>query len=128
MKTITFVGDKPSKKNKSDNVPFVGTQSYKRLLTWIWHMNIDITRVKLMNRSRPTPIFLAYQMTGEDFFKNEVDKSLYVALGNKAANFLNKYSIEHFKLPHPSGRNLKLNDAKWLDNELKKCEDWVNDV
>jgi len=42
---IIFVGDKPSAKNLDPEIPFVGTQSYKKLLEWIWEMDINISDV-----------------------------------------------------------------------------------
>jgi len=122
---IVFVGDKPSSKNISPYIPFVGTQSYKRLLEWIWEMDIDISRVKLCNKD-----FI--DGTYEDF---------YIALGNEAEKAIKdtvfcvwnwKKGVEmeikpyYFKLPHPSGLNRKINDKKFIKQELTKCKEWLN--
>ena len=106
---IAFVGDTPSAKNVDPNVPFVGTQSYKRLLEWIWMMDVDISEVSLFNRGDLIP------------FR---DTTKVVALGNNASEWLGR--VPHFKLPHPSGRNRKLNDEKYVRKVLQQCKKWLN--
>ena len=54
-------------------------------------------------------------------------KHLFVALGNNASERLSDMDIEHFKLPHPSPRNRKLNDQKFIDSELEKCYRYIKD-
>ena len=113
---IVFVGDKPSRKNISQDIPFVGTKSYKTLLDWIYSMNIDITDVVTTNIHD---------------FKKRTEKIQFspkkiVALGENASKFLK--GIEHFKLPHPSPLNRKLNDKKTLNSILKECEKYLNDT
>ena len=56
-------------------------------------------------------------------FKYEPDK--IIAFGNFASSCLNKMDIEHFKMPHPSGRNRQLNNRKWVNRKLKECKEWL---
>lgn len=119
---IIFVGDKPSDKNFSPDIPFVGTQSYKRLLDWIFKMNLDITEICMYNR----------QDSELSFWRSEQEKGhraiRFVALGNEAAKQLVRDRVsEFFRLPHPSGLNRKLNDADYVDEQLKLCEEWLNE-
>lgn len=115
---IIFVGDKPSAKNIDPDVPFVGTQSYKRLLEWIWNMDIDISDVFTVNATDNFYHWVGYYGCGEDH--------TYIALGNNASNFLKSEGLEHFKLPHPSGLNRKLNDRKFIAGKLKECKQWLS--
>ena len=130
---IIFVGDKPSKKNIDSRIAFVGTQSYKRLLEWIFKMDIDINETMIVNRSGVKPYsfnipedlhieFSAYG-TSTDYCSG--DK--IIALGNEAEKVLKENHIPYFKLPHPSGLNRKLNDKKYIEKELQKCKRWIND-
>jgi uracil-DNA glycosylase len=50
-----------------------------------------------------------------------------VVLGEMASWGLSKVggSLPHFKLPHPSGLNHKLNDTGALENTLANCKDWL---
>lgn len=119
MNYLIFVGDKPSSKNVSPSVPFVGTQSYKVLLDWIFRMNIDITNVMLVNKDQIPMWFLA----ADD--ETRLHRHTYVALGNEAEKVLKDQKLTYFKLPHPSGRNRLLNDKSFIDSELKKCYDYL---
>lgn len=123
MKYVIFVGDGPSTSNVDPKVPFVGTKSYKTLLDWIYQMDIDVTGVFLCNRTD------LYSCDEKYFFwdgRIEFSKRYpIVTLGNEADKFFE--GTPHFKLPHPSGLNRKLNDKKWLDTQLKACKDWLSD-
>lgn len=50
-----------------------------------------------------------------------------VALGATARDALERLSVRHFSLPHPSPRNRQLNDKYWLNNRLRECKEYVNE-
>lgn len=112
---VYFIGDKPSAKNLRQNVPFVGTASYKTLLNWIAICDLDITRIRLFNQSDAP-------------FDEEASRFLrdvkVIALGNIAANYLKTTGIEdYFILPHPSPANKAAH--KDLTNKLYQCKMYV---
>jgi len=120
-KPIIFVGDRPSKRNTDPKIAFAGTASEKRLFDWI--IELDIFTYQAVN---------AYQLNG----RADIDSWIHlrkhmltpiVALGNNAAKALDLLKIPHFKLPHPSGRNRKLNDKNYIAEELKKCKEWLRE-
>jgi hypothetical protein len=115
--SIVFLGDKPSRKNINPNIPFVGTTSYKKLLDWIYRMNIDITKVVLKNTTCDN-VYWVCRYPG-----NKV-----IALGRSAEKYCKKNDIKCFYLPHPSGANLKANPGRDLDRMLKECEKYANGV
>ena len=47
-------------------------------------------------------------------------------LSRKDSLKLSKIGVEHFKLPHPSGLNRKLNDKKYVNKVLKECYEYCN--
>lgn len=120
---MLFIGDRPTKRNKHPDVAFVGTKSYKTLLDWMRRMDLDVSKVYMVN---------AYDIHGEP------SKYLYglnihwkkVALGKSATNRLLELEgrvqpLEWFDLPHPSGLNRKTNDKKTLAAELQKCKEFI---
>lgn len=110
---IVFVGDKPSVHNIDPKVAFVGTKSYKTLLSWIADMDVDIQQVRLDNAST----FKAWNYMEEGY--------KFVALGNEAAIKLKACGFKYFQLPHPSGMNRKLNDKAWLLSQLFECKNYI---
>ena len=112
---VYFVGDRPSRQNLDPDTPFVGTKSYTKLLEWINRLDIDVSRVLVQNSNR------LYNLHYLENFK-------VIALGNMASDFLTGCDIEHFKLPHPSGRNRILNNKKLETAVLRRFIYGKNDV
>lgn len=48
-----------------------------------------------------------------------------IALGNFASDALDTASIPHFRLPHPSPLNRKLNDPTYEKNVLHECYNYL---
>ena len=127
---IFFVGDRPSSKNVSPGVAFVGTKSHKTLLGWLADMRVDTNDSVICNIDQ----FKEYSFGG-DWSVNvkctDVDimhGDLFVALGKVAEKGLLKRGFKPYLMPHPSGRNRKLNNEKWLNQELRKCKEWLKCV
>ncbi len=53
------------------------------------------------------------------------DYSKIIALGNKVSEVLTLAGINHFKMPHPSGLNRKLNDPKYVHEQLQACKNYL---
>lgn len=113
---VHFVGDRPTKDNISQLDPFVGTKSYKTLLSWIYRLDVSVSRCLLKN---------AYDINGREEVMNIPAHDKVVALGDVASKRLDELKQSHFKLPHPSGLNRKLNDKDFLDSKLQECKDWL---
>lgn len=124
---VLFIGDEPSKSNIDSETAFVGTKSYSRLLGWIDAMNLSVNNIYLQNRE--DFIFINY-WEDQGYFEYSTKEGLFVvdkivALGNKAEKFCNSQDLECFKLPHPSGKNFKLNDKKFVKDILSKCRSYI---
>lgn len=111
MIEVLFVGDEPSKDNHDPEIAFIGTKSYKVLLEWWKRLGQIGIAVENSHNSKSLKAIRYYY--GLDY--------KVVALGNNASKRLSKMNIQHFKLPHPSPRNRKLNDKEYIDSELAKC-------
>ena len=114
--TVVFVGDEPSWLNLNPDVAFEGSRSMPTLKKWIDQLRI--VKYHLTNsHSQELLSVVAY-----NYFKRDI---VVVALGNKASERLTKWNVKHFKLPHPSPKNRKLNDEKYIDFELEKCKHYI---
>jgi hypothetical protein len=48
-----------------------------------------------------------------------------VALGNFVSGVCSRMGIEHFKMPHPSGRNRKLNDPEYEKSQVNALTEYL---
>lgn len=117
---VLFVGDRPSKLNTYSHLAFIGTPSFRNLKKWIEKMQVF-------------DFYMVNSFSDEDFAKILAFKILhsldyrYVALGENASKRLTNLGIEHFKLPHPSPKNRKLNNKRAINILLKKCTQYLKD-
>lgn len=112
MSTVLFVGDKPSRANWKQEVAFVGTRSFRTLMLWVSQMGL--MDYKMVNSNSPDDMFTIARHEGP-----------IVALGNVASIRITRLGRNHFKLPHPSGRNRLLNNKDELKWKLVSCKEWV---
>lgn len=114
---ILFVGDRPSKRTHP-TIAFKGAASEQRLKAWISFLSHADEFVKVINRTDhqfELILVLAQQRNVS-----------VVALGNEASKALKSLSVSHYKLPHPSGRNRKINDESYVNQKLSECKQWLN--
>lgn len=114
MKTVLFVGDKPSRLNKNPNVAFVGAKCHKKLMKWIEY--IDPDNYLLLNSNTSELLALITTLSTHVSI---------VALGKSAQKRLDTLGVKHYKLDHPSGLNRKLNIKEYELDMLKKCRKWL---
>lgn len=111
---ILFIGDKPSKCT-DPNVPFSGARCEARLMDWI----------KTITGDEEYAIYNRLDINWTNFDKDYDYK--VIVLGNNASNTLLKHGVEHFKLPHPSGRNRQTNHLDFINYKLRDCKKYLND-
>jgi uracil-DNA glycosylase len=115
---IIFVGDKPSKRNLNQNIPFVGTRSYATLLSWIAKMDVSIQNIKIINSTD--------NLAEIDVKSYSVSGGAVIALGQNAEDYIKQIGItDYFRLPHPSGLNRQINDKTHLRNMLYECKKYI---
>ena len=115
------MGDKPSSKNADHDVAFVGTKSHRRINEWLEEILEEEADVILINRIDPA--------FSQHLIYATLNNYRIIALGEEAATALMQHGVvNYFKLPHPSGRNRKLNDKKFVSDILQKCKNWLEGV
>lgn len=113
---ILFVGDRPSKLMKVGDPPFVGARCERRLQRWF--DKLGATYYCVVNSVDPEDI-----VTINLWIALEAP---IVALGNSASKALGQN--QHFKLPHPSGRNRQINDKEFIETRLLQCKEYIAKV
>lgn len=109
---VLVVGDKPSSKNTSKYVPFVGTKSYTRLREWL--NIIDPLRKYSFH------ITNSYRQSELDYIDSW--KGPIIVLGKLAEKRVQKMDKDFLKLPHPSGLNRLNNRKDYINQELEKVK------
>lgn len=109
---ILFIGDKPSKRTDPTQA-FKGAACEPRLKSWINQVT-DGKPYAIYNR-----LDIAWDRFNSDSYK-------VVALGYNASATLKAYGVEHFRLPHPSGRNRLLNNKDFIGIKLLECKEFIN--
>jgi hypothetical protein len=116
-----FVGDEPSSANEDAKIAFKGTKSGVRLKQWAEILNVTYYAVNshdLEALHRAIKLYVKFTAP-------------IITLGIKAHKRVQKiardngYDLRLYNLPHPSGRNRKLNDKQYIVNKLKDCKDWL---
>lgn len=127
---IIFVGDKPSSKMKHNAKPFEGASCESRLYEWVkavlpqsYMTRWEYPAFKIINQSDHDVLAGYLMLVAADHYNNP-HRHVIVALGNTASKAIGKH-IPHYKLPHPSGRNRKLNNKSFVKKELYKCKTFI---
>ena len=66
-------------------------------------------------------------MTGVQTCALPIYYTKVLALGNFPSSALDKINVSHYKLPHPSGLNRKLNDKHYELSMLKDLRNYLNE-
>ena len=109
---ILIIASNPSKSSRGRK-----SSTFNNLCNWINIPIFSFTNVSCINTPNNRPLKKSeYQLKRLCTECQNYDKIL--ALGNTASDALNRLNIDHFKLPHPSGLNRKLNDKEYLTRIL----------
>jgi uracil-DNA glycosylase family 4 len=128
---VLFVGSNPSIKNTDPNVPFEGTKSQKILNIWINFLQLaDYNVVNILDRvtTNNRPLTKREIKNCILDFKEKIKHIEYdriIALGNSASVALKMLKLDHYKLPHPSGRNRLLNSKDFVNQTLNNCKIYI---
>lgn len=123
---ILIVGQNPKiVANLTD--PFKYTPSGRKLDKWLDYFLTAIPTLQwdIVNATdRLEMVGNRYFQEDIEFIKEIVKKEEYdgvLALGNYASGMLHRAKVKHFKLPHPSGLNRRLNAAGYEQGQLDNC-------
>lgn len=116
---VVIVGDSPSRLNINSNIAFVGSKCFSNVVGWIKYLQPDY--YICLNSNTNDNMYDILDLYKKSNFK-------VIALGNKASERLAKENIKHFKLPHPSGLNRKLNDENYVLQQLQIAHNFIREI
>ena len=112
MIKVVFVGDEPSPTNVDPSIAFVGAKSFNTLVEWIKFLEPDY--YLCLNSNTEGCLDAIGKLYNNGF--------IVIALGKKAE----ERCLCHFVLPHPSGRNRKLNDKEYVNKCLSNIRKFIH--
>ena len=132
MSKILFVGSNPSCKSPDNSAFNLNTPSRRILDSWLRELGDDVIVAHCNVSSDKTA-------DNRPLSAKEIKQSLpdllqlidghadhkVVALGNTAARALTLLHVEFYAMPHPSGRNRKLNDKNYTAEKIKGLKNYV---
>jgi len=129
--TILFVGSNPSSSSPEEVVFHSSTMSSKRLMTWLKNIQGVFIYINVLNSPTENnrPIKNSEIILNIERLKSDIDgikPNKIVALGKTAGTALEIIEVEHYKMPHPSGRNRELNDEEYVKEMVKGLENYIS--
>jgi hypothetical protein len=123
-KTILFIGSNPSNSSAINAAFHSPTSSSKILTSWCKdiqgikaHLNVLNEKTENNRALKQSEIKLNIERLSSDI--KIVAPTHIVALGKTAAKALALIGIEHYEMPHPSGRNRQLNDPEYVAKKIQ---------
>ena len=127
---ILFVASNPSKFNKDPKVAMIGSKSERVFNRFVKdlgvgdsYMVVNVASV-VTDDNRPLKVS-EYDLQNLIAYTTHPSVTKVIALGNTAADALNRIDQEFFKLPHPSPLNRFLNNEVQVEAVLGACKEWI---
>jgi uracil-DNA glycosylase len=130
-KTILFVGSNPSNASLTEVAFHADTKSSKVLTGWANNLDGMKMHINVLNKKTEGNRPLRISEVGGNLEQlksqlNTISADKVIALGKTAARALTLLGVEFFEMPHPSGRNRKLNDKEYVDGKIKELIDFCS--
>jgi len=126
---ILFIGSNPAMASASNKAFESDTASGRLLKTWTEGINgtfyyENIVSEKTENNRPLKKSEMANAMTPLRQRINRINPDRIVALGRDAALVLSNLELKFLDMPHPSGRNRKLNDKAYAESKVAELRVW----
>ena len=130
---VLIVGSNPSMRSQVITPFWKDTRSAKVLNGWLVRVGLNFEFLTKTNvHDQPTfknkPLTHAQIKAGLPSLRETYEVGGYdkvIALGKTAAKALTLLKIEHHEMPHPSGRNRKLNDGNYVEQKINGLRDYL---
>ncbi len=124
---VTFVGSNPSEASPDDSPFHAQTRSRLILDAWIKGANAEYALVNVIDQKTRNnrPLTIAQIKDALPGLRAKIKTTKVVALGKTAEKALTLMGIGFITMPHPSGLNRKLNDPKYVEQEVAKLHAYL---
>jgi len=122
MKKVLIVGLNPAEENPQGSKR---AQTIKRLEKWTTELGVEY--YSFINCIDSAGDYNQLKANFKQLKKCTKGYDKIIALGNYASLCLKKLNIKHFKMPHPSPRNRKLNDKQFEKDIIKECKKYLEE-
>lgn len=131
--TVLFVGSNPSNASTVDAAFHGSTKSSKILTRWTKDIDAIKIYINVLNEKTENnrPLKNSEIKSNLPQLKTNIqaiNPDRVVALGKTAAKALTLLHIAHYEMPHPSGRNRKLNDKNYEEQKVKGLTEYCHSV
>lgn len=101
--------------------------AYTRFNEWLDYF--EIQNVAFTNLSGDSEWDFKFKSFDHEFLLGSISPhDKIIAWGSLVSAYLKRLGVKnHFVLPHPSPRNRKLNDHKYVHHMLKKCKEYLDE-
>lgn len=130
---ILFVGSNPSNSSMTDSAFHGSTKSSQILSGWVAEIKGLKVHVNVLNKktdnNRPlktSEIKANLEQLASNV--NGIKPDRIVALGKTAAKALTLLHLAFYEMPHPSGRNRKLNDKNYEAQKVKGLVEYCSQL
>jgi hypothetical protein len=129
LNTVLVVGSNPSQKSP-DNSPFhESTASYRRIVSWFKnHSPLNIKFINLVDEKTEgnKPLKKSKIRSELENIRRKTDGyNIIIACGKQASNGLKMAEIDHFEMPHPSGRCRFWNDSTASRDKINSMLEYI---
>lgn len=129
---VLFVGSNPSNASVTHAAFHSNTRSSKILTEWTANINgrilmyINVLNKKTENNRPLKKSEIKANLEELSKTISAISPEYVVALGKTAAMALTLLRQDYYEMPHPSGRNRKLNDKKYVEEKIKGLETYCS--
>lgn len=103
---------------------------YRKGCAWFrlqeWILQLDVGIVAFTNLSHD-PFWDKKTIDHSYLFKSVQPHSKVIALGGLVSKTLDRLSIDHYILPHPSPLNRQINDYSYINRKLQECKEYLKE-
>lgn len=134
---ILFVGSNPSSSAATQNAFCVSTKSGRILLNWLSMLSLSNDYLfyfcNVSDKSTPSNRPLSIKEIKDNLQElskkiEQIKPDKIIALGVVSSKALTLLQLPHYKMPHPSGLNRKLNNKSFLKNKIDELKSYITSL